>query len=132
MVSERFASSAAFQFHHLLPSLADLISYIQQKICSPSDPPCHAKAATIRSADYLDIDYDTISQSLVLSVFHHASPGSGVWDESLQKVGGSANVEVGVLANEKPTEPGHLSVGGFLTVIGEDTKPSTSSLVGRL
>lgn len=124
MVSERFATSSAFQYHQLLPSLAELKSYMQQKICSASDPSCYAKAATLRSVDYLDIDYDAISQSLVLSVFRHTSPDSGIWDETLQKVEGSANIEVGILANEKPTEPEQLSLGGFLTVIGEDTKPS--------
>lgn len=108
----------------MLPSLVDLTSYIQQKICPASDPACSAKTATIHSADYVDIDYDAISQSLVLSVFRHASPGPGIWDETLQKSGSSANIEVGVLANEKPIEPEHLSLGGFLTVIGEDGKPS--------
>lgn len=127
-VSERFASSAAFQYHQPVPSLAELISYIQQKTCSASDPTCYARVATLSSADYLDIDYDAISQSLVLSIFRHVSPDSGTWDETLQKVAGSANIEVGVLANEKPTEPEHLSLGGFLTVIGEDTKPRTSPL----
>lgn len=126
MVSERFATSSAFQYHQLLPSLAELKSYVQQKICSASDLSCHAKAVALHSADYLDIDYDAISQSLVLSVFRHASPSSGIWDETLRKVVGSANIEVGILANEKPTEPERLSLGGFLTVIGEDTKPSTS------
>ncbi|KAI4123681.1 MAG: hypothetical protein LQ347_006059, partial [Umbilicaria vellea] len=124
MVSERFATSSAFQYHQLLPSLAELKSYVQQKICSASDLSCHAKAVALHSADYLDIDYDAISQSLVLSVFRHASPSSGIWDETLRKVVGSANIEVGILANEKPTEPERLSLGGFLTVIGEDTKPT--------
>ena len=34
-------------------------------------------------------------------------------------------VEVGVLAIEKATQPEELSLGGFLAVLGEDTKPST-------
>ena len=37
-------------------------------------------------------------------------------------------IEVGVLANETPTEPEELSLGGFLTVIGEDEKPSPQAL----
>ena len=35
-------------------------------------------------------------------------------------------LEVGVLSVESPKEPEELSLGGFLTVVGEDTKPSAS------
>ncbi|MCJ1256631.1 protease B nonderepressible form [Lignoscripta atroalba] len=122
--SERFASSAAFQYYSLLPSLADLITYIQQKICLRDDKICFAEATTLESADYLDIDYDTISQALVLSIFRHQSPKSASWNEQIHNHGGAVKVEVGVLANEKPTEPEELSLGGFLAVIGEDDKPS--------
>ena len=38
-------------------------------------------------------------------------------------VGDKAKVEVGVLANEVPTEPEELKLGGWLTVVGEDEKP---------
>ena len=37
-------------------------------------------------------------------------------------VGGKKKVEVGVLANEVPTEPEELKLGGWLTVVGEDEK----------
>lgn len=76
------------------------------------------------SANYLDIDYDTISQSLVLSAFWHSPPLTGAWDERIDNSQPSGKVEVGVLANEKPAQPAELSLGGFLAVLGEDSKPS--------
>ena len=124
MISERFASSAAYQYYEVLPSLKDFVTYIQQKLCAQHNS-CQAKADALNNADYVDIDYDTISQSLVLNAFRHTSSGSPTWNEQISIQDGSAKVEVGVLANEKPTKPEELSLGGFLAVLGEDTKPST-------
>ena len=124
VLSERFASSSAYQYHELLPSLIDLVTYIQQKLCA-NDGPCKARSDTLRSADYLDVDYDTISQSFTVSASWHTSPSPGTWDERIDNRGGSVKVEVGVLANEKATRPEELSLGGYLTVLGEDKEPST-------
>jgi len=127
LISELFASSSAWQYHSALPSLKDLVTYIEQKICPPGSETCHKEAHTLASASYLDIDYDTISQVVVLSAFWPESPNSPTWDEQIQNSEGADQVEVGVLANEQPVEPEELSLGGFLTVIGEDDKPSTPS-----
>ncbi len=124
MISERFSSSTAFQYYTLLSSLEDFVTYIQQKICQGQDKGCLTKAAALHRTDYLDIDYDTISQALVLTTFHHAPPDSGVWNEHISKLPESAKVEIGVLANENPNNPEELSLGGFLITIGEDIKPS--------
>jgi len=61
----------------------------------------------------------------VLSAFWHQPPKSDTWNERIQNLEGTDRVEVGVLASEKPTEPEELALGGFLTVVGEDDKPST-------
>lgn len=105
--------------------MADLAIYIHQKICTERDESCRLRAASLESADYLDIDYDTISQSLVLSAFWHAPPLTEAWDERVDRSQASVTVEVGVLANEKPIQPEELSLGGFLAVVGKDNKPST-------
>ena len=126
MISERFSSSAAYQYWELLPSLEGLVTYIQQKVCG-QDGLCKAKANALNHADYLDVNYDTISQSLVLNAFWHTNPYSDAWEEKISIRQGSTKVEVGVLANEKPTQPEELSLGGFLTILGEDAKPSTKS-----
>lgn len=124
MTSERFKSSTALQYHDLGPSLKDLVTYIQLKICTPSDELCIAKASSLSAVDYLDIDYDAISQSLTLTTFQHKAPPPGAWTEKIQKRGISAKTEVGVLASEKAIEPEQLSLGGFLATVGESTKLS--------
>ena len=124
MISERFASSAAYQYYKLLPSLKELVIYIQQKVCGQDDL-CKVKANALNHADYLDMDYNTISQSLVLNAFWHVSPQLDAWEDKISIRQESTKVEVGVLANEKPTQPEELSLGGFLAILGEDVKPST-------
>ena len=126
-ISERFTTSTAFQYHQLLPKSADLVTYIQQKVCARSGEACFAKIESLNSADYLDVDFDTISQTLTLSAFRHEAPSPGLWNERISNDGTMARIEVGILANEKPTEPEELSLGGFLTIIGEDDKPSICS-----
>jgi hypothetical protein len=123
LISERFSSSSAFQFHQSLASLGELTTYIQQKICPSSDGTCHDRALTLLSANYLDIDYDTISHSLVLNAFWERAPESGMWNDVFQVIGDKDKVEIGVLTNEKPIEPEELKLGGWLTVVGEDEKP---------
>ena len=104
--------------------MTDLATYLHQKICLGNVEPCGVRAASVESADYLDIDFDAISQSLVLSAFWHSPPLVEVWDERIDNGQASVKVEVGVLANEKPTEPEELSLAGFLAVVGEDRKLS--------
>lgn len=104
--------------------MTDLAIYLHQKICPENHESCRLRAASLKSADYLDIDYDTISQFLVLSAFWHSPPLTEAWDERIDSGQASVKVEVGVLANEKPTQPDELSLAGFLAVLGEDSKPS--------
>ena len=80
----------------------------------------------MESADCLDIDFDTISQALVLNVFHGTPPNFTGWSEKISKLDRFAKLEVGILAPEIPKEPEELSLGGFLTVLGEDSKASKS------
>ncbi|MCJ1466049.1 protease B nonderepressible form [Pseudocyphellaria aurata] len=120
---DRFTSATALQFYAPVPALKDLITYIQLKICPTNDEVCAGKALNLNAVDYLDIDYDAISQSLVLSAFRCEPPTPGTWNAKFQKLGYSAKIEVGVLASERATEPEELSLGGFLTTIGESDKP---------
>ncbi|KKA18750.1 hypothetical protein T310_7299 [Rasamsonia emersonii CBS 393.64] len=125
ILSQRFASTSALQFHSLLPSLADLVTYIQQVICNPNDTDCQSHASSLLSADSVDIDYDSISHSLTFSGFWSKPPeGQDGWTEDIRKhnKGTNEKVEVGLLAAQKAVEPEELSMGGFLTVIGEDKK----------
>ena len=99
------------------------MTYIKEKVCV-GDALCTSKAKGLLYADYFDFDFDAISQSVTLSAFWHKSPSTETWTESIDNRKGSIKVELGVLANEKPTQPEELSLGGFLAVIGEDKKLS--------
>lgn len=100
------------------------MTYIQQKICPKSSQECMAKAKLLDSADYLDIDFDALSQSILLTAFHSSSPKSSGWTQKISKLGRLTKVEVGILAPKIPKQPEELSLGGFLTVLGDDLKAS--------
>ncbi|KAF2811037.1 PIG-X-domain-containing protein [Mytilinidion resinicola] len=127
ILSERFSSSSTSQYYQLLPSLDDLVTYIQQSLCPKSNSKCQQQASTLGSATYVDFDYDTISHALILNAFWAREPSEGSWTESisLQKEGDT--IEVGVLTSEKAVDKEDLAFSGFLTVVGEDSKPSTSN-----
>ncbi|MCJ1382925.1 protease B nonderepressible form [Xylographa soralifera] len=124
VTSERFTSSATFQYYQLLPSLQQLVTYIRAKICATLGDTCYTMADSLDSANYVDIDFDAISQVLSISTFRREPLDKIGWAERFNNFGGAVKVEVGVLASEKPTEPEELSLGGFLTIVGEDDKPS--------
>ncbi|KAK8167255.1 PIG-X [Phyllosticta citribraziliensis] len=128
ILAERFSMSASSQYHSLLPSLESLVTYIQQKLCA-SNASCETKAASLLSADYVDIDFDAISHALVFNAFWSAGPEEGgYWNEEISR-GQAGSVEVGILNNEVPIESEELSLAGFLTVLGEDAKPSNCILI---
>ncbi|PGH10135.1 hypothetical protein AJ80_07586 [Polytolypa hystricis UAMH7299] len=129
ILSTRFASTSALQFYQSLSSLEELVTYIQQKICpqgqEDKDNACYERAASLLSADSLDIDYDNISHALTISAYWSqpsSSDGAG-WNEKINKdEKGAHKVEVGLLAIQEAIEPEEISVGGFLAVVGEDSK----------
>lgn len=126
VISERFSSATSLQYYHLLPTLDNFVSYIQEYACHDTrDSPCHKKTSTIQSASYVDIDFDAISHSLSINAFWDASVNPHGWSETVEKSRSQDKIEVGVLEAEKPTEPEELSLSGFLTVVGEDDKPGT-------
>lgn len=85
------------------------------------------RAGGLLSAQYYDIDYNAISQSLVLTAFHSVTQPAPRWSVQFRKPPRSATLEVGVLSPQPATEPESLSLGGFLTKLGSDTKPSTET-----
>ncbi|KAK0662223.1 Protein pbn1 [Lasiodiplodia hormozganensis] len=120
VISERFATSSFAQYHSLLPSLQHLVTYISDKFCTSDD--CRAKASSLLSASYIDFDFDAISNALVINAFWAEGPAEGgLWNEEVSR-GQADTMEVGVLNNEVPLEPEELSLSGFLTVVGDDTK----------
>src|SRR4051794_13046301 len=104
VLSERFSMASSMQYHQLLPSLKDLIAYIQEKICPTGDVDCRTEVGGILSASYVDIDFDTISHALTLSIFWESSP-AGTWSETIKRRQKSDTVEIGVLNTEKAKDP---------------------------
>ncbi|KAJ9256998.1 hypothetical protein DTO195F2_5677 [Paecilomyces variotii] len=124
LISQRFASVASYQFYSLLPSISELVTYIQQKLCPSSDAECQNHASSLLSADYLDIDYDRISHALTVSAYWAKSPEGKGWITDVGKGElGMEKIEVGLLSSQPATEPEELSVAGLLAVIGEDDHP---------
>ncbi|KAL8670835.1 MAG: hypothetical protein Q9168_004635 [Polycauliona sp. 1 TL-2023] len=93
------------------------------KICSKQNSDCSRAAKGLEKAAYLDVDYDTESQDLVLTSFHHDSPDLEGWNEEIKPRWNSKKTEVGVFNYQKATEPQELSFNGYLIVVGEDRKP---------
>ncbi|KAJ5042814.1 uncharacterized protein L3040_004207 [Drepanopeziza brunnea f. sp. 'multigermtubi'] len=124
---DRFSHSAAMQYYSSLPTLIDFISYMSHKLC-PSrsaknkDPSCLSRVQALSTASSLDLDFDTISQAATLSAFF--APQTQSLSLSKPVALPSSRVEVGILSVEKARETEELSLGGFLTVLGESTKPS--------
>ncbi|KAL4737516.1 protein pbn1 [Aspergillus similis] len=133
ILSKRFASTAAYQFYELLPSLENLVTYIQQKFCGTDDK-CHQRAVSILSADSIDINYDSISHTLTMSGYWSQAPRGQGWTETIEKhEGGTDKVEVGLLGAEQASEPEEIKVGGLLAVVGQDEelKPTLFSFPSR-
>lgn len=126
--------SSAFQYYQPLPSLNDFIAYVQHHTCSGEDITCLKQIMALRSAASVDIDFDAISHALVIDAFWAQAPGGDVWRETISRRSSADSVEVGVLNRERPKteEEEELSVGGFLTVLGEDEKPSESVWLYRI
>jgi hypothetical protein len=122
----RFSNSAVFQYYTLLPSLTPVTTQLQGTnwLCPSSSPSCLARLDEFSSASYIDIDYKAISQDLVLTGFWSEGLKPGGWNEEIRGSTDHETIEVGILANEKPTELEEISLGGFLTIVGEDYKAS--------
>lgn len=118
---------ASYQFYSVLPSISELVTYIQQTLCPSSDVECRNTASSLLSADYVDIDYDRISHALSVSAYWAKSPEGKGWTTEVKKGElGSEKIEVGLLSSQPATEPEELSVGGLLAVVGEDDRPRMS------
>ncbi|KAL4966775.1 uncharacterized protein BDV14DRAFT_207843 [Aspergillus stella-maris] len=153
ILSTRFASTAAYQYHSLLPTLTNLATYIEQKICTGTSATaadkgeCHSRAKLLLSADSLDINYDSISHAVTVSAFWAEAPGVGYgegegqgqgqgrgWTEIIKKNrGGAEQVEVGLLGAEQANDVEEIKMGGLLGVVGrdEEMKPTLFSFPSR-
>ncbi|KAL1957662.1 hypothetical protein VTO42DRAFT_5639 [Malbranchea cinnamomea] len=131
-ISSSVASTRSVQFYQLIPSLENLVTYIQQKICRQEDHVCYEYASTLEFADYADIDYEATSSFLSITSYWSQAPHEEGWRDN-HKFRGEGRVEVGILTMQEPTGPAELRVGGFLAVVGENEslKPTLFSFPSR-
>lgn len=129
ILSERFSAAAAYQYFHPLPRLLHFQTTIARLLCGTSvKGPCVNEAAALSYASYLDIDFDAISHAVTLTAFWRADLPGGLAKNVPAKGGPNDKLEVGVLTVEPPDEAEEVKLGGYLTVIGEDSTPSKCPL----
>lgn len=116
--------SASSQFYSYLPTLSGLVKYIQEEICKPSAKTCKDAAATLLSSSYIDIDYDAISHALIVNAFWDKATDANTWTETIALPSQQETIEIGVLNHQENPDPEDIGFEGFLTVLGQDTKPS--------
>ena len=133
VLSERFAAASTYQYYHL----ASIDQYIGvnllARLCDSKSPALHAckdQVQELENASYIDVDFDAISHALVFTAFFNPHRGHILPAQrdkrSIKRLRAEDTIEVGVLQNEKATEPEELSLGGYLTVIGQNDHPSKS------
>ncbi|KAF2639048.1 PIG-X-domain-containing protein [Massarina eburnea CBS 473.64] len=122
ILSERFSMSASSQYYSYVPTLANLVNYVQEKVCGEKKR-CKEEVGELLEADYLDVDYDAISHAVVLNAFWSTALDGDSWAETISVPGKGQSVEVGVLMHETRPDPEDIGFGGFLTVLGQDKAP---------
>ncbi|KAA8904545.1 PIG-X [Sphaerosporella brunnea] len=107
-----------YQFYSPLKSIEQFESFVEKLLCKTDY--CRARVAPLGSADYIDLKYDAVSQTLVANSFW--SRPEQPWQETVKSVEGHKNIEVGVLGNDPPIAPESLTMGGVLHVVAKDDK----------
>lgn len=125
ILSGRFSSTSTYQYYSPLPKLLHFQLFLARTICKETTEPCVNEVASLLYASYIDIDYDALSHAVTFTAFWRAGiqPGSAITAPKIWKAGDS--LEVGILHNEESDEPEELKLGGYLTEVGEQAKPST-------
>lgn len=111
--------------------LAVVSQVLKDGICAKLDEDSSLRAlcsilAETDGAVHVDYDYDVISHAVTITILWPPvkRPGSSRSRIAANKLEPEDRLEVGILASEKADEPEELSMGGYLTVIGDDNHPS--------
>lgn len=124
MLSERFSMASTSQYYASLPEISRILKSIENSFCASKTGTCRDVIDALTSTDYLDIDYDTITQALVVT----AGWSSISNDQGVTRREGDGTVEIGVLMHEPNPDPEDIQFGGFLTVLGQDAAPSKPTI----
>jgi hypothetical protein len=135
----RLPLAITFQYYRLA-SLDELLASLQQRICpSPDHDSCRGfLSVAAAEADSIDVTYDAASDKVIVSALWSRAPpplsnndggsskgqrAAGGWTQSFRGGNEHGRVEVGVLQHEPSNEPLEITLGGHLTVVGDDEKP---------
>lgn len=111
----------ARQFYSPADSIAPFHDYLRELVCgSDADQKCGSRIDHLQNADYVDITYDAISQSLVLSAF--TSQQAEPWQLTIAAPAPEQKVEIGVLGLDNAIDPEGITLSGFIHVVGVDNK----------
>lgn len=131
ILSERFATSSTYQYYNLAALDQYLGVHVLKRLCEGKEPALHAckdQIQDLENASYIDIDFDAISHALVFTAFWNPDRPKILSSQRdkrpIQRARAEDTIEVGVLQSEKATEPEELSMGGYLTVLGQNDHPS--------
>jgi len=104
------------------------------KVCRPDSAQdswhlgCKDPIMQLENASNVDVDFDAESKKLGFSVLWgpqaSGEPASRRSTLRYRHLGAADRLEVGMLQDQGAKKPGELSLGGYLTVIGEDSHPS--------
>ncbi len=134
---ERDTVTSTFQWHQYLPLRKYAFGRaFLGKVCTPSEDDearylaCNSVIQNIDHASHVHVDFDAKSQTVMLSVYWSA--GEFKYNDAetqhasniYRKASPQDRLELGVLQAEEAKEPGEMTLGGFLTVMGEDDRPS--------
>ena len=126
-MSERFASSASYHYYYPLQSLSNLHDYLLRKACRGTYArECSQKVQITKTADSLDIDFDSVSQAIDIRAFSSNAAENTSWEEQIEGIGDS-RIEIGILSSQLSQETGKQSMRGILVVLGEDNRFSEYS-----
>lgn len=126
---------STWQWFQYAPSRDGLGWWILGEVCDAGEAhgesleACRGRLDAAGGASYIDVDFDAISHALTLTAVW--SPFRSGMEPDLKQASRTVSkarqrdrVEVGTLQIEQSDEPEELSLGGFLTVLGEDDRPS--------
>ncbi|KAG0637236.1 PIG family protein [Tuber brumale] len=119
-----------YQFYSPLRSASAFVRYLQNHL-PEKDIVRRSEVHSLESAEYIDVTYDAIAQTLVLSSIH--APNCPKWDGSSITNATTSDVELGVLGNIAPMEEEGLTLAGFIAELGEsdDFEPTMFSFASR-
>lgn len=121
-------STQPTQFHHNLSSIDRFVAFLRHSACDLTDVQCADSISYVSLADSVAIDYDATADTITLSTFWSRPHSEAAWTEDVSVIGSSGKVEVGILSNEKTIHAEDLSLGGYLAVVGQDSKLSTFTM----